>query len=47
MMLVSAILTHLGLPADVPRARGRDPTIVLDELRGAWASAVREEELSD
>ncbi len=31
-----AILTHLGLPADARWARGRDPTLVYDDLESPW-----------
>jgi len=31
-----AILTHLGLPTDVPSARGRDPTLEHDDLESPW-----------
>ena len=31
-----AILTHLGLPADASWARGRNPTLVYDDLESPW-----------
>ncbi len=36
LAVARAILTHLGLLADASWARGRDPTLVYDDLESPW-----------